>query len=145
MTRIDFYILEDGSPEARHRFVCRLAEKAHQQGHRIYIYAAEAGKAAAVDELLWTFRDGSFVPHDMLRAGETPDRDTPIHVGSVEPPAQLDDVLVTLGEEVPAFFSRFHRVAEVIAGDEAARAGGRARFRFYRDRGYPLETHTIPA
>ena len=32
---------------------------------------------------------------------------------------------------------------DVVGGDAAAKANARERFRFYRDRGYELETHQV--
>jgi len=34
-------------------------------------------------------------------------------------------------------------VAEIVGGNDEERALARERFRFYRDRGYALETHRI--
>jgi DNA polymerase III subunit chi len=42
---------------------------------------------------------------------------------------------------VPTFFGRFERVAEIIVQDR--RDVGRDRYRFYRDRGYPLFHHEL--
>ena len=141
MTRVDFYIIEDSAATARQHFVCRLAEKAWQQGHKVYIHTDDAGQSSLLDDLLWTFRDGSFLPHS-LDSG--PDADSVmVHIGHSDEPLHHDDVLINMGQSVPLFFSRFKRVAEVIAGDEQAKQAGRERFRFYRERGYPLESHTI--
>ncbi len=52
-------------------------------------------------------------------------------------------MLINLADEVPDFFSRFERVAELIDRDPAVRTAGRNRFRLYRDRGYTLNTHNI--
>ena len=140
MTRIDFYILAAGGDD-RAPFACRLAEKAYTRGHRIYIHVADAAAAKRLDDLLWTFSDGSFLPHAVVDGGD-PDPDTPVHIGfGPEPVGQ--DVLINLADETPLFFSRFERVAELVGGDEASRALARERYRFYRDRGYPLESHTI--
>jgi DNA polymerase-3 subunit chi len=139
MTKVDFYILKD--PAARQHFICRLAEKVWQQGHRVYIHTPDAAQSRQLDELLWTFRDGSFIPHglDDDAAAER----ASIHIGHGEEPRHHDDVLINMGHTVPLFFSRFQRVAEVVGGDEQERQAGRERFRFYRDRGYPLASHTI--
>jgi DNA polymerase-3 subunit chi len=50
-------------------------------------------------------------------------------------------VLVNLHPEPPAFFSRFERLAEVVGADDEQLAAGRARYRFYRERGYELKSH----
>lgn len=141
MTRIDFYILEDEDSDARWRFACRLTEKAWQQGHRVYLHVDTPEQAARLDDLLWTFRGGSFIPHTSGLTCDDPE--VRVHVGYGNDPLDHTDVLVNLSVEVPPFFSRFERVAEVIDGDEQQRQQGRARYRFYRDRGYALESHTI--
>lgn len=139
MTRVDFYVLEDGGD--RDRFACRLAETAYERGHRVYIHSDDGDHASRLDELLWTFRAGSFVPHAVTTGA--PDPEAAVHVGYGAEPAEQEDVLINLTPEVPRFFSRFARVAEIIVGDEQTRQQGRERFRFYRERGYPLQSHKI--
>ncbi len=141
MTRVDFYILNDNAADARQRFVCRLAEKAWQQGNKVYIHTGDPALSTRIDEMLWTFSQGSFVPHGMDNDPAADEAD--IHIGHGEEPRHHDEVLINLSSEVPLFFSRFKRVAEIIDGDENQRQQGRERFRFYRERGYPLESHNI--
>jgi len=141
MTQVDFYILDDTAADARQRFACRLAEKAWQQGHRVYIHTGDPELSTHMDELLWSFRQGSFVPHGL--DDDAAADDAPIHIGHGGEPRHHDEVLINLDREIPLFFSRFRRVAEVVDGDEENRRGGRERFRFYRDRGYALESHSI--
>ncbi len=143
MTRIDFYILEGGDAKGGALVACRVAEKAYLAGHRVYIHADDAHQAEQLDELLWTFRQGSFVPHQRLAAGEQADALTPIHIGWGGEPEPHDEVLINLAADVPLFFSRFERVAEIVSADDAGKQRGRNRYKFYRDRGYPLETHNL--
>lgn len=141
MTKVDFYILDDNQAASQWHFVCRLAEKAWQQGHKVYIHTENGGQSSQLDDLLWTFHDESFLPHSL---DSSPDADSVnVHIGHSEEPLHHDDVLINMSSEVPMFFSRFKRVAEVVAGDEQAKQAGRERFRFYRDRGYPLQSHSI--
>jgi DNA polymerase-3 subunit chi len=140
MTHIGFYLLQKESPE---HIACRLIDKAYRQGLGIYVHVADPATVTELDELLWTFRQGSFVPHVAL-AQE--DGVSPVRVGcDAEPPARLSDVLVNLSDQIPLFFSRFERVVEIVGVSEAQRASGRERYRFYRDRGYALQTHTLAA
>lgn len=143
MTEVFFYILEDEAANATARFACRLTEKAHGEGHRAFIHVADAAQASAIDDLLWQFRQGSFVPHATIDALEADDDLTPVVIGSGEPPAGFDDVLINLGGEVGPFFSRFARHNEIVGPAEVAAA--RQRYRFFKDRGYHLTTHKIPA
>ncbi len=143
MTEIFFYILEDEAVDAGLRFACRLTEKAHTAGRRIYLHAGHADQVAALDTMLWVFRQSSFIPHVTAAALADDDRLTPVVIGSGAPPAGFDDVLVNLGGDVADFFSRFARHNEVVA--PAAVAASRSRYRFYKDRGYRLTTHKIAA
>jgi len=141
MTKVDFYLL-DGGTDSRERFACRLTEKAWRLGHRVYLLAPDKPVAHELDELLWTFSQGSFVPHAVCAN----DGDVDVHpvlIGHAEPPAALHDVLISLAPEVPSWFSRFARVAELVGTTEEDKARGRERFRFYRERGYPLEAHNL--
>lgn len=139
MTRVDFYLIEHGAAGEKELAVCKLANKAFGLGHRIYILTTDEAQARRLDQLLWTFSAGSFVPHALSGT----DADCPVLIGHDEPPATCEDVLVTLATEVPGCFSRFRRVAEVVGSDEDQKRLARERFRFYRDRGYAPQSHTL--
>ncbi|GAB3684473.1 DNA polymerase III subunit chi [Salinisphaera aquimarina] len=143
MTEVFFYILEADGADALERFACRLTEKAHEGGHRVYLHAADADQVARLDKLLWIFRQGSFVPHCAVEALAADDRLTPVTIGSGAPPAGFDDVLINVGGDASGFFSRFGRHNELVP--PAAVAGARSLYRFYKDRGYALTTHKIAA
>jgi DNA polymerase-3 subunit chi len=143
VTRVDFYVLTDGTPNGRERFACRLADIAYRRGQRVYVHAQSKDQAALVDTLLWTFQAGSFVPH-ALHPSESASH-TPILIGHDSVPDGGQEVLVNLADAVPNFFSRFDRVTEVVNQDATVKQAGREKFRFYRDRGYALETHTLTA
>ncbi|TFG79503.1 MAG: DNA polymerase III subunit chi [Chromatiales bacterium] len=141
MTQVDFYLLQDNEPEACSLLACRLTEKAYKKGHRVYIHAESGAQLRQLDELLWSFRAGSFLPHAVVQ--DRPAEPQPILLGNDSEPQGMDDVLVNLASEVPPFFSRFKRVAELVGGDEAARSAARERYRFYQQRGYTLNTHKL--
>ena len=67
MTRVDFYVVSDASPEARLQVAARLTEKAQRQGHSLFINTSSESEAEALDELLWTFRPASFIPHQRVK------------------------------------------------------------------------------
>ena len=139
--RVDFYILPAAEPAARMRFACRLAEKAYHLNHSVHLHTESAAAAGALDELLWTFRQGSFVPHEIVAVGSTPTSPVTIGHGAGTPPAA--DLLVNLSESLPEVTGRFARIAEIVDGSESGRKLGRDRFRRYRERGTEPTTHNI--
>lgn len=141
MTRIDFYIVDNEQQSSRALLACRLAEKAFSLKNQIYIYTTDELQANELDDLLWTYRAGSFVPHQLL--GTQADSDCPVLIGHTDAPEGLNQVLINLNMAVPLFFSRFERVVEIVNQDETQRQLARERFKFYRDRGYDLHTHNL--
>jgi DNA polymerase-3 subunit chi len=141
MPRIDFYVLADARENSRMLLACRLAEKAYSLGHTVYIAVAAEALAAALDDLLWTFRQDSFVPHERYPAAGS--ETSPVLIG-VAPPGEVDaQVLINFTEAFPDGFERYQRVLELVDAQPGVRAKSRERFRQYRDRGFPPETHTL--
>jgi DNA polymerase-3 subunit chi len=119
----------------------RIAAKACGQGKHVMIYAPDATVADAIDRLLWTTPALGFVPHCRDRdalAGETP-----VLIGTDADPLRSADVMINLHAAQPPAFARFERLVEIIGLDEAGIEQGRERYRFYKSRGYPLETHDL--
>ena len=137
MTKVDFYILNQDAEAARH-YACRLTEKAYRSGREVYIHCENVDAAEALNQLLWTFRDESFIPHSCH-----PGDNNPVLVGCGEYAGEHCDVLINTAPEMPAFFSRFQRLAEIVSQDEASLLASRQRYSFYKNRGYPLNTHNI--
>jgi DNA polymerase-3 subunit chi len=142
MARVDFYLLKRPGREARLVFACRLAEKAWRLDNTVHIETADDATARELDELLWTFRDGSFVPHERL-AASMDEPDSPVTVGAGPTNLAGRDLLINLNDAVPASIDAFPRIAELVTSDEETRARGRERFAEYRNLGHELETHDV--
>jgi DNA polymerase-3 subunit chi len=164
--RVDFYILDESSATARLKLACRLAEKAYLAAQTALVWHTDAEELKAFDEMLWTFMDGSFVPHEMLTAaterrpsgqqgnpqrglarespaGGASSDETPVLLSAgTAPPADVD-IIINLAPDVPGCLSRTRRVAEIIDGDDSRRRAGRARFKAYRDLGIQPASHNV--
>jgi DNA polymerase III subunit chi len=144
VTQVDFYILEADSDDARLMLACKVVDKATQLDHHVYIHSTSDEEARKLDELLWTFSQNSFIPHRVVRETQAEPPREPVLIGLNHEPAQGRwNVLVNLAPDVPEFFSRYERVAEVVDGNAERRERSRERYRFYRDRGYKLNTHQV--
>ena len=140
MARVDFYVLAQPGRDARLRFACRLAEKAWRLENTVHIVTDDDATAREIDELLWTFRDGSFVPHERIESGEP---DSPVTIGTPSAMQPERDLLINLSDELPPSLDAFPRVAELVTSDDETRARGRQRFSEYRNQGHELETHKV--
>ena len=141
MARVDFYVLQRTDERARQLFACRLAEKAYRLDNTVYLHTPSREDAVHMDELLWTFRDGSFVPHAL--AGEAESVTAPITIGFDPDRCEPGDVLINLGDEIPPFAAEFPRVAELVTADDLCRRLSRKRFVEYREGGHTIQTHKL--
>ena len=141
MKKVDFYVVSRPEPDAVLSIACRLADKAFRRKLRVFVNAASRDQAIALDRLLWTFRDDSFIPH--CRAGAGSDPDDPVRIGCGQTPDAPFDVLINLGEDVPLGAGDSARIAEIVGSDPQSRAAGRNRYRHYRDQGCELDSHSL--
>ena len=137
MTRIDFHT---NIPD-KVIYACRLARKAWGTRARLVLLAEDAAQAEALNEALWTLSDTDFIPHVMADDPLAPE--TPVIVTADEQaPLPHHEILVNLTRRVPATFSQFARVFEIISTDEDDAAAGRKRYVVYKKQSYPL-THYV--
>ncbi len=141
MPRIDFYIIEEANPQARLRLACRLIEKAYKNRHRIYVHADNQTQAHQLDELLWTYREDSFLPHNLY--GDGPEPAPPIQIGFGATPEKHRDILINLSSTIPDFYPQFTRLLEIITAEPDIQTCGREHYRQYRAQSYEITTHKL--
>lgn len=140
MTRVDFYILSDVDQQARWRFACRLAYKALTSGQHIHVHTSDEEHQQSVDQMMWTYPEHLFLPH-ACAGDESTASSLPLVIGYEQPQEHFDQVLINLDGSIPGFFGRFERVVEIIV--DSVKAEGRDKYKYYRDRGYPLFHHSM--
>ena len=140
--RVDFYVSEESGDGARLRLACRVAERAYLARQKVVVMFEDAQLLRSFDELLWTFGDGSFVPHDTVSAAQAA-CEAPVALTTGLLPAGHADVLINLGNAVPAAFEKFARVAEFLDARPEVRAAGRERFKVYRGKALEPQTHNV--
>jgi len=129
-------------------YACRLLRKALRSGASGVAVCGPEATLSRLDRLLWTFEPQEFIPHVLLRAGETlPPRlqRTPIWlVGRAEQGAH-HPVLVHLGDEPAAGFESYSRLIEIVSTAADDRESARRRWKHYAGRGYAIHKHELGA
>jgi DNA polymerase-3 subunit chi len=141
--RVDFYVLKSAAAKQRWAFVCRLTEKAYLKDLSVVIVNDTLADAQALDDLLWTFNERSFIPHKVCTDEHSADPAAKVHLAALPVALPAADLLVNLAARLPAHWERYPRIAEVIDADEDRRRLGRERFKTYRDLKITLETHQL--
>lgn len=140
MTRVDFYVLSSGETQRREYTACRLAEKAWRKELRVFVHTASREQAKDLDNLLWVYRQDSFVPHCL---DAQPAARESVLIGDGAQPNGDGDVLINLTDKVPPFFARFERVIEIVGSAAEQRQAARDRYRAYREQDCELQSHTL--
>lgn len=139
--RVDFYLLSESTHQANWLFACRLLEKAYHRGHRIFVICENQQDALYLDERLWTYKEDSFIPHNLQ--GEGPEPPPAVQIGYQQDPRGFDDILINMTTSIPDFHPKFRRLIEIISADEQAKQQARTHFREYRKLGYEIHTHNV--
>jgi DNA polymerase-3 subunit chi len=144
MTQADFYTLKEDSSQARLVFACRLTEKACSQNMPVYLHVDDAATAEELDNLLWSFKPESFIPHamtDML--DELDGEEVKVIIGySPECPVPKG-LLINLSAEIPAFYKDFERIAEIVINNDEARTVSRQHWSNYKAQDVQLNHHSL--
>jgi DNA polymerase-3 subunit chi len=139
MTEIKFFFNVDHKLQ----FACKMAKRAFEDGRKLIVYAPSTRLADEFDRLLWTFSQLSFVPH--VKASHALASETPIVIATDDTGLPHHEALLNIGNEPPPFFSRFDALREVVSGDPDDRAAARERLKFYKARGFEIQTHDMLA
>ncbi len=137
MTQIDFHILQDTSVEARWLYVCRFIEKVERLGHSILVAVDTLEEAQELDDLLWSFKPESFIAHQIIGG----DEEAKVEITYSANAGEHHDVLINLSSQIPEYFSRFARAAEIVIQEPKILENTREHYKFYKQRGYPITQH----
>lgn len=137
MTQIDFHILQDASVEARWLYTCRFIEKVERLGHSILVVVDTLEEAQELDDLLWSFKPESFIAHQIMGG----DEGVKVEITFTADAGEHHDVLINLSSQIPEYFSRFARAAEIVIQEPKILENTREHYKFYKQRGYPITQH----
>lgn len=137
--KIDFYIFKNKPLlEALHQ-LCILIENLYQQQQLIFILTDDNKMAENINQLLWTYKEDTFLPHHIYEQNE--DDIPPILIGNEKTPLSHKEILINLANNAPVCYQEFKRVIEVVLPSYEEQA--RARFRFYKSKGCEMITHAL--
>ena len=137
--QVDFYVLDESALTAG-QLACRLALMAWEQGHRIAVLTETSEAADELDELMWNYPAGRFLPHT-ARAGDTRG---PVTIRTPDMPIPGDsEVIINLSSSVVSEPGSYQRLLEIVPGNPSQRSVSRLKFRAYRDQGLDPVSHPI--
>lgn len=134
MTEIRFYHLTRTTLE---QALPAMLEKTLERGLRAVVMAGSAERVEALTQHLWTYKQGSFLPHGNAKDGNAALQ--PVWLTAQdERPNEASVLFLTDGAQSECL-SDYERVCEIFDGtnDEAV-AAARARWKTYKTAGHTL-------
>jgi len=142
MPKISFYLLPTASPEQRLLFACKLLEKAFRSRQACYVLMDSEKQSEMLDQMLWTFRAGSFIPHQIYD-GTPPHPANAVVIGTMPAPKGWRQVLVNLSSKPPETLDAHEKILEILDDDGSTKDLGRQRYRFYQKSELDITTHKL--
>ncbi len=143
ITQADFYLIQATDAEARLRFACRLTQTVVNQSRRVYLHTEDLAQAQLLDELLWSFKPESFIPH--LVGSESATDDVLVYLGFGVASALTRDkaVLINLATRLPQDYLEFERLAAVASNETIQLQQLRAHYKILQTQGISIQTHDM--
>ena len=141
MTEVLFYHLQDLTLES---VLPPLLEKSLERGWRVVVQSTSEERMEALDAHLWTYRDDSFLPHAIWRAGDTgragDAQDQPIVLAAEEGNPNRANVRFLIDNAaLPADSDAYERMVLVFNGDDGdALAAARGAWTDCKARGFEV-------
>jgi len=137
--QVDFYLLGEASLGVD-KLACRLALMALEHNQKVFVIAPSEASACQLDELMWQYPEGRFVPH--ARSGAEDSAKAPVNIGTLTALKPAEVVINLCPEPVPRPES-FRRVLEIVPAADDEKAASRVKYRNYRNQGLMPRTHEI--
>ncbi|MDD9876023.1 MAG: DNA polymerase III subunit chi [Magnetovibrio sp.] len=134
MTDIAFYHLERSPLE---QALPKLLEKTLDAGKRALVVAGSEARVEALNNLLWTYHQDSWLPHGSAKDGDAGDQ--PVWLATSDDNANAAQFLFLTDGATSDRLADFERCFELFDGnDEAMVAAAREHWAAYKDAGHAL-------
>lgn len=134
MTEVTFVEVITGRMEIR---ACEIAEENYARGRRLQIIALDQEQAERLDDLLWTFKPDSFIPHG-LWAGSPDQPEQPVVITTRKEQVPGMDSLLMMGYCEVDLVSRFSHAVHLVVDNEERLDSSRRYWTLLKDAGFSL-------
>jgi DNA polymerase-3 subunit chi len=140
MARIDFYVLQSTSLDARLDFAVRLCHKALDHQMKTLLWLDDHNDATALDAKLWQSQPESYLAHALAPVAQPA---PPIIIAVNDDYAAYRSLLINLNFCLHPKTEEFERIAEVVVQKPEVLQSTRANFRLYQAAGHQIHMHNI--
>ena len=113
---------------------------AWERKQRVFIISSSQSSIEQLDELMWQYPEGRFLPHSLVSTRKS--LKAPVSIGLLSDLKPTDVVINLCPEAIPQP-ERFSRVLEIVPFANDQRQASRVKFKTYRNLGLTPQTHEI--
>ena len=140
MARIDFYVLQSTSMDARLDFAVKLSQKALHHQLSTLIWLNDHGAASTLDAKLWQNQPESYLPHALVPANEPR---PPILLAVNQDQPSYRQLIINLHPQPHPKSDEFQRLAEIVIQAPEILQQTRANYRHYKAQGHEVFMHNL--
>jgi DNA polymerase-3 subunit chi len=101
---------------------CEIAEHLYAKGNSVQVIAVDDDQAKRLDDLLWTFKPDSFIPH-RISTGSADEAGEPVVITTKKERLKKIDVLLMMDCLETGLVKQFSYVVHLIVVDNSERLG----------------------
>lgn len=140
MARIDFYVLQSNSSDARQDFAVKLSQKALHHQLSILIWLDDHNAASALDTKLWKNQPESYLPHALV---PSPEPAPPILLAVNQDQPNYRQLVINLHPQPHPNYDEFQRIAEIVIQTPQVLEQTRANYKHYKAQGHEIFMHNL--
>jgi len=138
-----FYLLKKS---CKNKMICEITEKYFDDNKSVCIFTGSKEDAVCLDSMLWSFKQTSFIPHDIVDSPES-ESAAPVKIIYDEIDTIHTDVLIIarhINKANILFLGKFHKIIDFAElWDDNLKLLSRERYSLLKDLGFSLETKDI--
>lgn len=134
-TSVDFYILQGENFLQCFPAICPILEELYQQGHSLDVEMESESAAERFDQILWSFRDTSFVPHQIFQKS--------VKVANLKNIKTEAVIKVNLYLPSSPQAVLHPRLLQIVPNTPTLLAVARDHYRYYQQQHYQMTSHKL--
>jgi DNA polymerase-3 subunit chi len=136
-TKIFFIVLNSAQKQ---KIVCDIVEKCYLANKRAVVYAKDKEEANTLDQLLWNWKQSSFLPHLRSESLNTSFEEPIVITSQIEDSFDYN-TLILLDAVAQETLNKFHTAIEFVEKYDITRlTESRERYKMYKANKYNIET-----
>jgi DNA polymerase-3 subunit chi len=120
--------------------ICDVTESEFSHGKTVVIYVSDEEEGKSLDNMLWSWKQSSFIPHSFIDSPSENNQDPVIITTNISDNKSYD-TLILVNPSDPEYFINYKKVIDFADKYNPTKLeSDRKRYKLYRDEKFTIET-----